>query len=66
MSVLDDIRQTVIDGQIKVAPLKVKQADEGLRPDTILNEGLIAAMKGSGLFEQGAYFSRKCWFRRGL
>jgi 5-methyltetrahydrofolate--homocysteine methyltransferase len=58
MSVLDDIRQTVIEGQIKVAPVKVKQGlDEGLRPDVILNEGLIAAMKQvGGLFEEGEYF----------
>jgi len=58
MSVLDEIRQAVIEGQIKVTPVKVKQGlDEGFRPDTILNDGLIAAMKQVGeLFEQGEYF----------
>jgi corrinoid protein of di/trimethylamine methyltransferase len=58
MSILEEIRQAVIEGQIKAAPLKVKQGlDEGLKPDVILNEGLIAAMKHVGeLFEQGEYF----------
>jgi 5-methyltetrahydrofolate--homocysteine methyltransferase len=58
MSVLDEIRQTVIEGQIKVAPIKVKQGlDEGLKPNVILDEGLIPAMKQVGeLFEQGEYF----------
>jgi len=58
MSLLDEIRQAVIEGQIKVAPVKVKQGlDEGLQPDVILNEGLISAMKEVGeLFEKGEYF----------
>lgn len=58
MSVLDEIRQVVIEGQIKAAPVKVQQAlDEGLLPDVILNEGLIAGMKEVGnLFEQGECF----------
>ena len=58
MSLLDEVYQAVVEGQIKVAPVKVKQAlDEGLKPDTILQDGLIAAMKKVGeLFEQGEYF----------
>jgi len=58
MSVLDEIRQIVIDGQIKAAPVKVKQAlDEGVQPDVILNEGLISGMKEVGkLFEEGECF----------
>ncbi|MCC6799911.1 MAG: corrinoid protein [Anaerolineae bacterium] len=58
MSLLAEIRQTVIDGQAKQVVPKVEQAlAEGVAPDTILHEGLISAMQEVGrLFEEGEYF----------
>ncbi len=58
MSLIEEIRAAVIEGQAKVAVAKVKQGlDEGLAPDVILNEGLITAMRKVGqLFEDGEYF----------
>jgi 5-methyltetrahydrofolate--homocysteine methyltransferase len=58
MSVIEEIRQAVIDGQGKVTAAKVRQAlDEGVQAGTILNEGLIPAMSRVGeLFEQGECF----------
>jgi 5-methyltetrahydrofolate--homocysteine methyltransferase len=58
MSVLNDLRQSVIDGDASSAPSLVKQAMEaGLPPEQILNEGLISAMAQVGkLFEEGEFF----------
>jgi 5-methyltetrahydrofolate--homocysteine methyltransferase len=58
MSVIEEIRQAVIDGQGKVTAAKVRQAlGEGVQAGTILNEGLIPAMSRVGeLFEQGECF----------
>ena len=58
MSVLDDLRRGVIDGNALGVQDSVKQAiGEGLPPDKILNEGLISAMAEVGrLFENGEYF----------
>jgi 5-methyltetrahydrofolate--homocysteine methyltransferase len=58
MSVIEEIRQAVIEGQAKVAVAKVNQAlDEGTAPDVILNDGLIAPMRRVGqLFEEGEYY----------
>ncbi len=58
MSIIDEIRNAVIDGQAKVSAAKVTQAlEEGLAPETILNEGLIAAMARVGqLFEEGEVY----------
>ncbi|MCL4237278.1 MAG: corrinoid protein [Anaerolineae bacterium] len=58
MSLIQEIRQAVIDGQAKVAVPKVEQAlAEGMDPDVILREGLIDAMGEVGrLFEEGEYF----------
>ena len=58
MSVLDNLRQGVIDGNAPGAQDSVKQAiGEGLPPDKILNEGLISAMAEVGrLFEEGEFF----------
>jgi 5-methyltetrahydrofolate--homocysteine methyltransferase len=58
MSLLEEIRDSVIQGQGKVAAAKVKQGlEEGLKPDVILNEGLIPAMRQVGqLFEEGECF----------
>lgn len=58
MAVLDDLRQSVIEGDAPKTQTLVKQAmDEGVPAEKILNEGLIAAMAEVGrLFEQGEYF----------
>ncbi len=58
MSLLEEIRQAVIDGQIKGAgALAQKGLADGMKADQILTEGLIPAMKQVGdLFEQGEYF----------
>ncbi|MEW6578534.1 MAG: corrinoid protein [Chloroflexota bacterium] len=58
MSLIQEIRQAVIDGQAKVVVPKVEQAlAEGLDPDVILHEGLIDAMGEVGrMFEEGEYF----------
>ncbi|HVO42452.1 MAG TPA: B12-binding domain-containing protein, partial [Aggregatilineales bacterium] len=58
MSVIDEIREAIINGQVKVAAAKVQQGlDEGISAETLLNDGLIAAMRTVGdLFEQGEVF----------
>ncbi len=58
MSMLDDLRQNVIDGNAQTVPPLVKQAiDAGLPPEQILNQGLIAGMSEVGrLFEMGEFF----------
>jgi 5-methyltetrahydrofolate--homocysteine methyltransferase len=58
MSLIEEIRQAVIDGQAKVVVPKVEQAlGEGMAAETILNEGLISAMAEVGqLFEDGEFF----------
>ncbi|MCZ7540455.1 MAG: corrinoid protein [Anaerolineae bacterium] len=58
MSLIQEIRQGVIEGQAKVVVPKVEQAlAEGIAPDKILHEGLIDAMGEVGrLFEEGEYF----------
>ena len=58
MSLLDNLRQNVIDGSADEVEGLVKQAiDQGLPPDRILNEGLISAMAEVGqLFERGEFY----------
>ncbi len=58
MSLIEEIRQAVIDGQAKPTLDKVEQAlAEGIDPQAILHEGLISAMTEVGrLFEEGEYF----------
>jgi len=58
MSILDNLRQSVIDGDAAQAPALVKQAMEaGVPPEQILNEGLISGMSHVGkLFEEGEFF----------
>jgi corrinoid protein of di/trimethylamine methyltransferase len=58
MSVIDELREGVIQGQANVAVDKVKQAlDEGIAADVILNDGLISAMGKVGqLYEDGVVF----------
>ncbi len=58
MSLIEEIREAVIEGQANVVVEKVKQALEaGESADTILNQGLISGMKRIGeLFEEGIAF----------
>jgi 5-methyltetrahydrofolate--homocysteine methyltransferase len=58
MTVLDELREAVIDGQAKTA---VARAEEGLAAgipaDAVLHDGLIAAMREVGqLFEDGEIY----------
>ncbi len=58
MSLIEDIRQAVIEGQAKAVVPKVEQAlADGIPADEILQKGLIDAMAEVGrLFEEGEYF----------
>lgn len=58
MSLIEEIREAVINGQAKVAGPKVQQAlEEGVPADQILHQGLIDAMREVGrMFEEGEYF----------
>ena len=58
MSPIETIYNAVLEGDAKGAQAGVKAAlDAGLNPDTILKEGLIAAMGEVGrLFEENEYF----------
>jgi 5-methyltetrahydrofolate--homocysteine methyltransferase len=57
-AILDELRQSVIEGNAKSAEAQVQQAlDEGLGADVILNTALIPAMGEVGQkFEDGEYF----------
>ena len=58
MTVLEELRQAVIDGQAKLAVAKASEAlEEGTSAETLLQDGLIAAMKEVGrLFEEGEIY----------
>ncbi len=58
MSLIEEIRQAVIDGQAKVVVPKVEQAiKDWVDPNVILHESLIDAMAEVGrLFEEGEFF----------
>lgn len=58
MSVIDEIFDAIVEGQMSAAVERVQKAlDEGERADVILNQGLIPAMRRVGeLFEEGEYF----------
>ena len=58
MSVLEDLRQSIIDGDSPQAQELVNQAlAENISAEQILNDGLIAAMAEVGrLFEEGEFF----------
>jgi 5-methyltetrahydrofolate--homocysteine methyltransferase len=58
MSLIQEIREAVIEGQAKTVVPKVEQAlNEGLAADTILQDALIDAMSEVGrLFEEGEFF----------
>ncbi len=55
---LDTLYEGILDGEMNAAADYVQAAlDAGLEPDTILKEGMIAAMTEVGeLFEEGEYF----------
>jgi len=55
---IQEIYQAVLSGAMQESPLKVQAAvDDGLSPEKILNDGLIAAMTEVGrLFEDGVFF----------
>ena len=58
MSILDDLRKSVIDGELNVTQNQVHQAlAENIPPEKILTDGLIAAMSEVGrLFENGEFY----------
>ena len=58
MTVIDELRQAVVDGQLKPAVAKVEQGlAEGTEAGRLLTEGLIAAMAQVGqLYEEGEIF----------
>ena len=58
MTILDDIRKNVIEGDLNATQQQVNQAvAENIPPETILKEGLIAAMSEVGrLFENGEFY----------
>jgi 5-methyltetrahydrofolate--homocysteine methyltransferase len=58
MSVLQEIYDSILNGQQKVTVEKVSQAlAEGIGPEVVLNEGMVKAMAEVGkLFEEGEYF----------
>jgi 5-methyltetrahydrofolate--homocysteine methyltransferase len=58
MSLVQEIRQAVIEGQAKTVVPKVEQAlKEGVAANKILQDGLIDAMREVGrLFEEGEFF----------
>ena len=58
MSLLDDLRKSVIDGDLNAAQDRVNQAlAQKIPPEEILQEGLIAAMSEVGrMFENGDFY----------
>jgi 5-methyltetrahydrofolate--homocysteine methyltransferase len=58
MTVLEELRQAVVDGQAKMAVAKATEAlEQGIAAEVLLAEGLIAAMNEVGqLFEEGEIF----------
>lgn len=58
MTDLEDLRQSIIEGDMKSATSLVERAlADGLEPGSILNDGMIAAMTEVGRrFEEGEYF----------
>jgi 5-methyltetrahydrofolate--homocysteine methyltransferase len=58
MSILDDVRKSVIEGDLKGTQAQVNQAlAENIPPETVLKNGLIAAMTEVGqMFENGEFY----------
>ena len=56
--VLQEIFDSVLNGQQKVTSVKVQEAlEKGIAPGVVLNEGMVTAMAEVGrLFEEGEYF----------
>jgi len=56
--VMQDIFDSILNGQQKVTSAKVQAAlEQGIAPATVLNEAMVAAMAEVGrLFEEGEYF----------
>ena len=58
MTILDDVRKSVIEGDLNATQNQVNQAvAEKIPPETILKEGLISAMTEVGrMFEEGEFY----------
>jgi len=58
MTILDDVRKSVIEGDLNATQNQVNQAvAEKILPETILKEGLISAMTEVGrMFEEGEFY----------
>jgi 5-methyltetrahydrofolate--homocysteine methyltransferase len=58
MSLMDDLRKSVIDGDLNATQEQVNQAlAENLPPEEILKNGLISAMSEVGrMFENGDFY----------
>ena len=58
MAVLDDIKEAVVDGEVDEIEELVQQAiDEGIDPQTIINDGLVGGMNiVAPLFRDGEMF----------
>jgi 5-methyltetrahydrofolate--homocysteine methyltransferase len=58
VAAIDELREAVCEGQVKVAVAKVTQGlEEGIPAGTLLHEGLISAMRQVGqLYEEGEIF----------
>ena len=56
--VLQEIYDSILNGQQKVSSVKVQEAlDQGISASVVLNDGMVAAMAEVGrLFEEGEYF----------
>lgn len=57
-NLVSDIYNNILEGQQKKAVENVKAAlEQGINAETVLNEGMVAAMREVGrLFEEGEYF----------
>jgi 5-methyltetrahydrofolate--homocysteine methyltransferase len=58
MTVIDELREAIVEGQVKIAVAKVDQGlVDGIEAGTLLREGLIAGMAQVGkLYEEGEIF----------
>ena len=58
MALIDELRRAVVDGQAKAAVEKMTEGlAQGMPPSTLLQDGLIAAMREVGdLYDQGEYY----------
>ncbi|MGD0877739.1 MAG: corrinoid protein [Anaerolineales bacterium] len=58
MTILDDVRKSVIEGDLNATQDKVNQAlADKISPESVLNDGLISAMSEVGrMFENGEFY----------